>query len=199
MANKQVRIWKVTKLDSGKTKRKLTKTYTYSNKEELINVYEKLRKAYNVGITRYGRGRERYQIQNVGQKTYKHIEDQVKMMARRLGTGIYEQTGGEFKQAFISAINTHIETYGEYDSDEVFALALIFDKMHHTQFTSFYNSLSPTLRSTLFDTSNYYQSDGSNASSYAGRTIEELVKFAKNNPKVRQILEEVAEDYAIMI
>ena len=57
MKNKQIKLWKVRELDNGKKTRKLTKTYTYSNREELVNVYEQLRKAYNVGITRYGKGR----------------------------------------------------------------------------------------------------------------------------------------------
>ena len=175
-----------------------TKLY-YQTRQELEDLFEATRQQYNKALQEYGKGRQRYKVQPAGQKTYGYLEKQLKMMTRRLNTGVFEQTGGQFKNAFVQALNTQIETYGEYDSDEVFALVEIFDRMHHTQFTSFYNSLSPALRGVLFDTSNYYESDGSNASSFAGRTIEELVKFAKNNPKVRQILEEVAEDYAIMI
>lgn len=173
--------------------------YTYDTWETAVYTYEKLRPIYNEGIRQYGRGRQRYQLLPAGQKTFSYLDKQIKMMAHRINTGIYEQTGGQFKNAFLQAINSHIEQYGAYYSDEVFALVDIFDRMHHTQFTAFYNSLSPSLRGILFDTSNYYNSNGDNATSFAGRTIEELVKFARNNPKVRQILEEVAEDYAIMI
>ena len=174
-------------------------TFEFSTREELENLYEGLRPTYNKGLVEYGKGKARYQLQGVGNKSYSYLEKQVRMMARRLNTGVYEQTAGQFKNAFVEALNTHIEIYGDYDSDEVFAVVDIFTKMHHAQFAAFYNSLSPAERGTLFDTTNYYESDGTNASSYAGKTIEKLVEFAKGNKKLQEILEEVAEDYAIMI
>lgn len=199
MKNKQIKLWKVRELDNGKKTRKLTKTYTYSNREELVNVYEQLRKAYNVGITRYGKGRQRYQLLPAGQKTYSYLEKQVKMMARRLGTGIYEQTGGEFQKAFIDAISDSVERFGSSVSVELEVLLAIFESMHHTQFAAFYNSLNQVDRSIYFDTSDYYDSNESNATKYAKDTLKKLVEFAKDNPKVRDILDSVALDYGIKL
>ena len=173
--------------------------YRYDDYETLVYQYEHFRPIYNKALKEYGRGRQRYQLLPAGEKTYSYLEKQLKMMVGRLKTGKFEASITSFRDAFLQALNWRVEGNGAFESDEVMGLVAIIDKMHHTQLQAFYNSLSPAERSILFDISIYYDADTNNAQRYAGRTIEKLVEFAKGNKKLQAILEEVAEDYAIMI
>lgn len=178
-----------------KTIRLGNKSFTYANRQELVDIYESFRPEYNKRIAEYGRGRQRYQLQPAGTKTYSYLEKQVKMMFRRIKTGVFEQTGGEFQRAFVDAISGSIERFGSTASVELQILLTIFESMHHTQFTSFYNSLKPVERGIYFDTTDYYDSNESNATQYAKDTLKKLVEFAKSNPKVRDIVGSVLLDY----
>lgn len=170
-------------------------TYYYSSREELVNLYEKFRETYNQGIKAYGKGRQRYQLQGAGKKTYTYLDKQLRMMARRINTGVYEQTGAQFKRAFIESLYNNNEIFGDLYGEDVEILINIFERMHHTQFTSFYNSLSKTDRAILFDTDNYYLTSGSNAIEFAERTIKKLIEFAETNNKVKKIIIQLAEYY----
>lgn len=173
--------------------------YSYDDYETLVYQYEHFRPIYNKALRDYGKGRQKYQLLPAGEKTYSYLEKQLKMMVGRLKTGRFETSISDFKRAYLQALNWRVEGNGVNESDEVMGLVAIIDKMHHTQLQQFYNSLSPAERNILFDISAYYDVSTNNAQMYAGKTIEKLVEFARHNPKVRTILEKVAEDYAIMI
>lgn len=168
-------------------------TYTYSTRSGAIDVYNKLRAEYNPKIEDYGRGRNK--LAPAGEKTFGYLDKQNRMMASRMKTGVYERTAGQFKNAFVQALNSQLEYYDGGDVEDVEKLVGILNNMHHATFKQFYNSLSVIDRKVLFDTENYYSGTLSSAVEFAQETLNRLYEFAQYNPKLQEIIDDIEEDY----